>query len=349
MHVVLFASLAGVGFGSGGECTSDEYAKNTSALLQLHKSKIAGTVETSRQPPLNMFVAIMIERAALVEKRMALRQLWQGVDNGTDGICMRFAICKASDDSEEALVSEQKDYGDFLVLDCDEGYGEGLLTKKLVQIMQAFRDAKKKKDACLGRDLFMKTDADTFVSGYHLRQSLSTAIEEHGSEVLYAGVLRGSTDVKRGGFWIEPCENWANSTFPPSMEGGPGYVLGRLLIERIIDKKYPKHHFLWNEDKAVGVWIDVLQQQGFHVDWVEIPGTTGFFWDNPIKNGVWSDYPYALQHHLSAACITCLAELEQNNNGFAFFDGCFELDPLPEKDFAANWELEQSAPACNET
>jgi hypothetical protein len=351
MLIVMLAALAEVGFGFGGECASEGYATNATALLQLHTSKVEGRWDVSGQPSVpNMFVAVMIDRASSVEQRKVLRELWHNVDNGTGEICMRFAVCmQANDHHEDGLVAEHKKHDDMLFLDCAEGYGEGLLTKKLIKIMHAYREAKGRHHACFARKLFMKTDADTFVSGHQLRESISTAVAEHGHEVLFGGVMKGPVDVKRAGFWNEPCENWANSTFPPSMEGGPGYVLGRSLVERIIDKKIPEHHFLWNEDKAVGVWIDLLQHTGAHVDWFEIPGTSGFDWDEPVKSGNLGAYPYALHHHLSRACIACLAQLDRMSDNNAYIDGCFDLEPLPERDFSANWELEQKALPCKAT
>ena len=47
--------------------------------------------------------------------------------------------------------------------------------------------------------------------------------------------------------------------------------------------------------------------------------------------GTWGAYPYALQHHLSRACIVCLAMFERAKNPNVSIHSCFQLDPIPEK------------------
>lgn len=204
--------------------------------------------------------------------------------------------------------------------------------------MQAYRNAASGKGAdaqCMNRELFMKVDDDTFVSAHHFRQSLSLATARLGTSHLYAGVISSSTVVvrKNTSHWYEPESTWPNTTFPTSMFGGPGYILGKSIVKEMLDQKIPSKYMLWNEDKAVGVWIQALEQRGVRVKWASIPGSNGFTWNYPTTNGTWGVYPYSLHHHLSTACISCLAKLEKANAPNVSVHKCFQLDPLPEKNY----------------
>jgi len=294
----------------------------------------------------SMFVAIMTQRDRPVLERNAIRELWNSVNANSGRICYRFIVCKRdpgklSTDSlsgkillEQSLVAEQTAYGDLLLLDCEEGYAEGMLTKKVIATMDAYRNAASRPDAwCLDRALFMKTDDDTFVAGQHFRFNLASAAALTGTSHMYAGVYSPEAPVVRNdtSHWFEPQKLWPNSTYPPAMYGGPGYILGKSIVREMIDQKVTQKFVLWNEDRAVGVWISLLEQKGVQVNWTRLPGTNGFSWDFPVKNGTWGAYPYALQHHLSRACIVCLAMFERAKNPNVSIHSCFQLDPIPEK------------------
>lgn len=273
----------------------------------------------------NMFVAILTARSSTKESRDAVRGLWDEVDDGTGSICARFAVCMGSDEYDDGLKAESAERGDLLFLNCSEGYTEGLLTKKVIAIMKTYRHA---GDECLDRPLFMKADEDTFVAGHHFRQALSKAVASYGSSSIYAGVEARVRTVSRNSKsrWYEPYSTFAPVHFPPAMYGGTGYILGRQLVQEIVDEDIADSHILWNEDRAVGVWISVLEQHGAAISWVHFPGSNGFNWDHAKRKGKWRDYPYALHHHLSKECISCLVEMDRQNNPDAEIDKCFALD-----------------------
>jgi len=277
-----------------------------------------------------MFVAVLTTRATPVAKRGAIRGLWQEVDGGKGHICARFVVCKAADQHQKDLEAEHVAYGDLLFLDCQEGYAQGVLTKKVIAALRAFRLAPG-KDACLDRPLFMKMDDDTFVSGHRFRQGLSSAVGTFGADFMYAGVDLPAQPPERNSSspWYEPLSTWPHINYPPAMYGGPGYILGRGLVTRIIDETIADTNVLFNEDRAVGVWVNAIEQRGAKVNWIRIPGTNGFSWDHPVKSGPWGMYPYTLHHHLSKACIQCLTMVDQSNNGNYLLDSCFAQEPLP--------------------
>jgi len=277
-----------------------------------------------------MFVAVLTTRATPVAKRGAIRGLWQEVDGGKGHICARFVVCKAADQHQKDLEAEHVAYGDLLFLDCQEGYAQGVLTKKVIAALRAFRLAPG-KDACLDRPLFMKMDDDTFVSGHRFRQGLSSAVGTFGADFMYAGVDLPSQPPSRNASspWYEPLSTWPHVNYPPAMYGGPGYILGRQLVTRIVDENIADTNVLFNEDRAVGVWVNLVEQRGAKVNWIRIPGTNGFSWDHPVKSGPWGMYPYTLHHHLSKACIQCLTMVDQANNGNYLLDSCFAQEPLP--------------------
>lgn len=281
-----------------------------------------------------MFVAVLTTRATPIEKRMAIRGLWNEVDGGSGHICARFVVCQGADTHQVALQNEHAQFGDMLFLPCAEGYAQGLLTKKVIEALRAYRNAAGATGGdgqCLDRPLFMKMDDDTFVAGHRFRQGLSAAVGQYGTDFMYAGVdLPGqppSRDVSSP--WYEPVQTWPYPNYPPAMYGGPGYILGRALVHRMIDEGVADSHVLWNEDRAVGVWVHVLESKGAMVAWIRIPGTNGFYWDNPVKWGTWGMYPYTLHHHLSKACIYCLTLVDQTNDPNAVLDSCFAQEPLP--------------------
>jgi len=185
-------------------------------------------------------------------------------------------------------------------------------------------------DPCLNRPLFMKVDDDTFVAGNRFRQGLASAANMYG-ELIYAGVDLPAQPPTRdpASHWYEPYNTWPHQNYPPAMYGGPGYILGRSMINRIIDEGIADQNVLWNEDRAVGVWVNMLQQRGVFVNWIRVPGSNGFHWDNPVKNGPWGSYPYVMHHHLSMSAIQCLTEIDRANSPIAPIDSCMLLDPLP--------------------
>jgi len=327
--------------GSPGSSTlSTNRTKPTNSSAVVTKEPDVHTVSTlftdrftkTRQEPQapTMFVAVFTTRATPIEKRQSIRQLWLEVDGGAGNICARFVVCNNMDNFQQSLLAEQQGHGDMLFLNCEEGYAQGLLTRKVIAVMRAYRQAPNSNDVCLNRPLIMKVDDDTFVAGHRFRQGLSSAVQLYG-DLIYAGVDLPSQPPQRNpaSHWYEPYQTWPHENYPPAMYGGPGYILGRSMVNRIIDEGIADSHVLYNEDRAVGVWVNVLQQRGVFVNWIRIPGSNGFHWDAPVKGGPWNQYPYVLHHHLSKACISCLTNIDRTNNPAAITDPCFALEPLP--------------------
>lgn len=272
-----------------------------------------------------IFVAIFTSRSTPKSRRDAMRELWREVDGGSGSVCARFALCKATDENETRLRSESAEHGDLLFLDCSEGYFGGKLTRKVISVAKAYRHAAVTGDACMDRPLLMKVDDDTFVASRRFRQQLSHAVANYGSDFLYAGVEPTSHEVIRdqNNKWYEPLSTWPLAEFPRAMYGGTGYILGRQLVQKIIDESVADANVLWNEDRAVGVWVHKFEQRGVAVHRVNFAGTNGFWWDHFVKKGSWREYPYALHHRLSKESISCLLDMDRRNNPDAQVDNCF--------------------------
>jgi hypothetical protein len=292
-----------------------------------------------------MFVAVTTKRSTLEPDRATIRDLWKQVDGGSGDICMRFVLCKGDDDRKQDLVAEERKHGDMLFLDCEEGYAKGSLTKKVAASFRAFLGDGPSHDQCLNRPLFMKVDDDTFVAGQRFRLGLSKAVASMGTETVFAGVDCPSQDRPirdKSSGWYEPYRTWRHTMFPLTMYGGPGYILGRGLVQRIIEDGIADSHTLYNEDRAVGVWVDALNQRGIAVHWTRIPGTNGYTWDKPVEKGNWGAYPYALHHHLSKDSISCLMKLEAANDPNKLITPCFRLESQASH---FNYETEETARA----
>lgn len=308
-------------------------SSDSRSVLSLRKGESREDEAAIAESP-RLFVAIMTARSTEVMQRNAVRRSWDAVDGGNGNICYRFVVCRRhgndDDDILKALWAEHADHHDILFLDCEEGYERGLLTRKLIMVMNAFNNATiKKDDGCLNRQLFMKTDDDTFVNPSLFQQSLSAAVHEHGADSIYAGGYQASWAAIRDANhpWYEPWETWPED-FPPSMLGGPGYILGRGLVQKILKKNIAEKHVLYNEDKAVGVWISMLEKESVTVNWVDLAVCVGFpDGTSPrkpyIEDGRWRGYPYVLHHHLSAKSIECLTELQSREDPEAEVWPCF--------------------------
>mmetsp|Transcript_155623 Transcript_155623/g.290456 ORF Transcript_155623/g.290456 Transcript_155623/m.290456 type:complete len:339 (+) Transcript_155623:115-1131(+) len=282
------------------------------------------TASSSTTAMPQMFVAIFSKRSSPVSQRNAIRDLWREVDDGSGVVCARFAMCSGQDNFQQSLIAENQQSGDLLFLPCTEGYAEGLLTKKVIAIMKEYRHS---SDPCLNRPLMMKIDDDTFVAGHRFRDGMAQAAAKFGTGFIYAGVpipdiprQQPIRDPKSP--WYEPLSTWSQD-FPPAMYGGTGYVMGRQLIEKILDNGIADQHILWNEDRAVGAWAYLMEKRGATVNQVVISGTNGFSWDRPVQNGMWKSYPYVLHHHLNIGSIRCLTMVDHSNNPDAGIDHCF--------------------------
>jgi hypothetical protein len=187
-----------------------------------------------------------------------------------------------------------------------------------------------KVSRCGGRELLMKMDADTFVSGFRFRAFLRS-VSKQDTPFLHAAVKSesGST-VERDPTnpWYEPYAKYRPDTWPRTFLGGPGYVLGKAVVKQMIESGVAKKHVLNNEDRAVAVWVDLVMHTNHNRVPVlerEIPGTNGMIWDKPLRKGSWGSFPYALHHHVSPKTIRCLADLEVANDPATPIDRCMSF------------------------
>lgn len=273
-----------------------------------------------------MFVAVFTQRRTTEAQRNTIRHMWKEIAGGHESICYKFALCEAADLATSNLSAENERHGDLLMLQCEEGYAQGLLTRKVIAVMNAFVD--NTGDPCLSRSFLMKTDDDTFVAGNRLQGRLSQWAQHYG-QYSYIGVPIGGGAV---GYpirdptnkWYEPIEVYPEETFPAAMYGGPGYIIGKALVREIVGAHIADTNVLWNEDRAVGVWVKKTEQDhGVNVNRIAIPGTNGFGWDTPVYSGRWGDYPYVLAHHLRGEAIQCLTQIDLANNADIRIDHCF--------------------------
>lgn len=288
----------------------------------VHRSFLEGVpsmVPKLAQQP-SMFVAVFSRRSG-GKRRHFVRSLWADIQRRSSGnVTFRFVLCRAPGDGVwPRLFAENKTYGDLKVLPCGEGYDQGLLTEKVLASMWAY------KEEFFDREFFMKIDDDAFLSW----QKYSHFLDTHGTPLSYIGVPIGQSIPCRNSSyrWYEPYETFPQALFPRSMAGGAGYVLGKRLVQEILESGVGEANVLYNEDRAVGVWVSKLAQDGLQVLYQNILGIDGWWgwdWKNPLQNWQrWGDYPYLVHHGLHATTISCLARMDSAGRMDGDISRCF--------------------------
>jgi len=326
--------------------------RDATTALGLQSAGIAGMAETrlernpwpwtefrrnfsraSKCPP--MFVVVMSRRQS-TDQRDQVRAMWRQAKKKWGHLDVKFGICKqggsnADDEAfnEDRLDDELTKFDDLLLMDCREGYTEGLLTQKTIAAMRSFADMESK------HDLFMKTDDDTFVSPGRLCDYISSLRESKNEfKNAYMGVFAEDGETVNATHppcrdtaspWYESEDKYGGDYFPMSAKGGPGYILSDMMVRNIMDLGIAERNMLNNEDKAVGVWVDGLRRYGMDIDYINLPGTDGYLeYHEKIKTrGRWDWYPYVLHHHLSSIEIFCLHQVDLLNDPNATIDDCF--------------------------
>lgn len=279
----------------------------------------------------SMYVVVFSRRDA-PERRQLIRKMWKDVGTDFGNVASEFVLCQplAGEDPtvNAAIASEQQMYGDVRVMDCKEGYVNGLLTKKVEASLNVFLDE------FADYDYFMKIDDDTFASFRRICNLLnSRAQHDMDNSRLYAGVFaegKETMDTKhtpcrnQSSEWYEPESNFPGDVYPRSAKGGPGYILSGAIAREIV-LSGTSQHVLNNEDKAVGVWVDSLVQKGQDISLLNIPGTDGYAehkkWT--VTSGTYGNYPHFLHHHLDGTTIACLHEIDTKLDPTLIIDGCF--------------------------
>lgn len=293
------------------------------------------------KPSLSVFV---FSRVDGVERRGEIRNMWLRAKQSTEvNTTYNFAVCGGSSKSDEvfgptqgdnglaldqadaslkaALEKENNDFNDVVYLDCDEGYGEGALTKKVLASMKYFW-------ANHENDYFMKVDDDTFLAW----SKYSPRLQKVGHPYVYMGIPIGEgVPCRNESFrWYEPWSTYNKELFPKGMSGGSGYTIGRKLVDIVLNTGLGDSHVLYNEDRAVGVWMDEIVQSGTKVDYEGIEGVDGFWawdWEHPGSEwATWGDYPYTVHHGLEGKTIACLAEVDADNKVEKAIKNCFSSE-----------------------
>jgi hypothetical protein len=235
--------------------------------------------------------------------RNAVRNNWFFPEN----VAGKFIVC--ADGADENLQAENTIYKDILILPCSEGYTGGKMTTKVYAAMDAFLENYS------DTRYFFRVDDDSIPN----IPAILRNINDKGDYV-YAGLMypAGTLPVKDNtSRWYEP---EYSAPYPASASGRAGYVLSKALVSHFVrnDKNTTMSNMLWNEDQAIGVWVDKAKSR-MPVNVVELSGTDGYDicktdgehsrWLNMEQDGWEATYSgLILKHHLSPSSIQCLVQ-----------------------------------------
>lgn len=279
-------------------------------------------VSSARDEQVSVFVAVFTRRNGGVRRNLT-RAMWTHARDSTqDNITVKFAVCNKAEDGEPSSVAdsieEELSYGDVELLDCNEGYGEGALTRKVLAAMKLYVEKHR-------NSFFMKIDDDTFISWKRYAQWL----RKKGTPNLYMGIEIGEAKPCRipSFLWYEPYTTFPDPVFPKGMSGGSGYTVGLDLVDTIINSGLGMQHVLFNEDRSVGVWMKTLVNSGKPVNYVGMPGVDGFWawdWRKPVQAfSSWKKYPFVVHHGLEPETIRCLALVDAADDSDREVGDCF--------------------------
>jgi len=252
-----------------------------------------------------MFVAVF-SAPRTEARRHAARWAWHSAKRMT----VKFVMC--SDPPDPVALAENKKYQDIAFIDCEEGYKDGKLTKKLVATMKYYREQWGKVP------YFFKTDDDTFVQS---RELLRILLEANSSHV-YAGLFYHKKNVPMrnpSSKWYQPEDVYPEKYYPPCCAGGPGYALSQALVDAIFNASLPERYPLTNEDKAAGVWVRKAEEAGVPVSRVEVYGTDGYRLNKceAFRDVSWNRYDLILQHKVKPKELQCMGRDWKGHDGLA--------------------------------
>jgi hypothetical protein len=280
-------------------------------------------LESARQDDrTSVFVAVFSRRKS-IWRRDKVRAMWAHAQKlSGDDVIVKFALCRDGGGKEEKWIgqslSKELTKGDIAMIDCIEGSGRGAMTRKLLATMDMYTQH-------IRSDYFMKIDDDTFISWRRYMQWLHA--KAHPS--LYMGVEVGEAKPCRDQMYLgyEPIETFSEEVLPKSMSAGSGYTLSRDLVDTIVKTDLGKSNVLYNEDKSVGLWLQMIESSGRGVSHVGLPGVSGFWdWDSDHPMEAFTtlgDYGNVVHHGLEAETIECLSALDRAGDDTRRVSECF--------------------------
>jgi len=259
---------------------------------------------------LDMLIAVFTA-PAYSDRRASVRETWKVPKN----VKVNFILCETGNATLD-IWKEEKMYGDIMRVPCVEGYKEGKLTKKTIATMRAFHDKFPEVP------FLFKTDDDT----YPQIDKLLASVKSEDAKYLIAGQKTSGGKVHRENknAFYEPKEIYKLEKYPPSVAGGPGYVLSKSLVTYLLEqgieaKVVPSY----NEDKAIGIWVQQFPELTENVHWKDIHSINGYGHSTCeyMKNlKTWKNYEVVLHHNLSPAHMKCMsAQHEPESSDFACF------------------------------
>jgi hypothetical protein len=265
------------------------------------------------------------------ELRAGIREMWREAGSDWGDVKAKFLMCGLASNVSKAVQHEINLHGDIVLMDCEEGYLNGILTKKVAESMRTYLAHYS------DYELYMKIDDDTFASMRRLCTMLQWRAEHNKSLAnIYAGVFaegpnetiltKHTPDRDITSAWYEPPEIFPDEVYPSSAKGGPGYILSKPLVEGILSNGIAERLNLNNEDKAVGVWVDkLIKDYNFEIDLLNLPGTDGYdeHAASIVTTGAYKSYPHFFHHHINGPTISCLASVDNSLNPELFVDDCF--------------------------
>lgn len=268
----------------------------------------AATQGAEDQPVAPPFIfAAVLTAPSYHGRRQAVRESWKLPPE----VRRRFILCVDGNISNK-LQLESDAQRDLLFLPCVEQYTQGFLTRKVATVMRFFLDNYPHTQ------YFFKTDDDTLADLH----KLGALLVQNPSRFVYAGHFekRRYQPIRNPkSMFYEPFSVYRNEWYPPGAPGGPGYVLSQPLIRQMFDSNIVDANMLWNEDRAVSVWVAHVSESGCcSVLRLEISGENGYNHNLQCmrwKDVTWAEHSHVILHHkLEPASMRCVAKHVQSNN-----------------------------------
>ena len=204
----------------------DSTVCNCSAESRLQES--SATLTPDNAPKANMSILLgVLTMASKVERRNIIRLAYGVQRTEVADVTLKFVIGKPKNDEEKLAVGlESLQYGDIIVLNCEENMNNGKSFMYFSTI------------AAMGfhYDYVMKLDDDSYVRTDNLAKSLAPL---------------SRTDLYYG--YVLPCEN--EDPYAWYM-AGMGYILSWDLVQWVSESPDVRNNTAGTEDKLMGDWLN---------------------------------------------------------------------------------------------